>query len=144
MLWFVELAAVSHLITMDSYESLDAWKLAHDLCIKTMRACHDHYHPRSLALFNQLRRAAISIETNIVEGYALGTPAYFAKHVRIAFGSAAEVDVLLRDIAELGYLPDDIVNELRPLVARCLQTLRGLLRRTTHDARRTNFRTTSK
>ena len=53
---------------MDSYESLDAWKRSHDLCIKIMRACDDHYHPRSLALFNQLRRAAIPVETNIVEG----------------------------------------------------------------------------
>ena len=60
---------------MDSYRSLDAWQLAHDLCIKTLKACDGNYHPKSRALFDQLRRAVISVETNIVEGYALGSPA---------------------------------------------------------------------
>jgi len=114
---------------MNSYRSLVAWQLAHELCVRTLRACDDAYHPRSRALFDQLRRAVISVEANIVEGYALDTPAYRSKHLRIAFGSAAEAEILLIDAAELTYLPADFVNEIQPVVDRTQKTLRGFLPR---------------
>lgn len=114
---------------MDGYRSLDVWKLAHELCIRTLRGVDAAYRPRSRALLDQVRRAVLSVETNIVEGYALGARMYFLKHLRIAFGSAAEADCLIRDAAEMEYLPPDLVAQLQLLVDRLLQVLRGLLRR---------------
>jgi four helix bundle protein len=113
---------------MDSYRSLAAWQLAHAVCLQTLRGIDAAYHPRSRALFEQLRRAVISIEANIVEGYALGTRPYMLKHFRIAFGSAAESECLLRDAVELAYLPAATLDDVQPLLDRCMQTLRGLLR----------------
>lgn len=112
---------------MDSYRTLDAWKLAHDLCIRTLRAAEIPYHARSGALLEQLRRAAVSIEANIVEGYALESRGYCLKHYRIAFGSAAEAECLIRNAAELGYLPKSLTDLLAELAARCIQVLRALL-----------------
>jgi len=114
---------------MDSYRSLVAWQLAHEVCIRTLRGIDDAYHPRSRALLEQLRRAVISIEANLVEGYALRTPGYFSKHVRIAFGSAAEAEILLRNAGELNYLPDALLGDVLPRLDRCMKTLRGLLDR---------------
>ena len=113
---------------MDSYRTLDAWKLAHEICIRTLRAT-ENAPSRSWAIIDQLRRAVVSIEANVVEGYALETSGYIVKHVRIAFGSAAEAECLIRDAEELGYLPLGLAAELLPLVQRCLEILRGLLRR---------------
>ncbi|PYP94724.1 MAG: hypothetical protein DMD38_14900 [Gemmatimonadetes bacterium] len=45
-----------------------------------MRSTDAAYHPRSTVLFDQLRRAALSIELNIVERYALATRAQFIRH----------------------------------------------------------------
>lgn len=87
------------------------------------------YHPRSRALFDQLRRAVIPVEANIVEGYALGTPTLFRRHLRIAMGSAAEAECLTRAAGELRYLPDDVVRELERLLGRTMAALHGLLHR---------------
>ena len=82
---------------MDSYHSLVAWQQAHAFAIRTLRGIDDSWTPRAGAMLEQLRKAVISIEANIVEGYALNTNGYMLKHYRIAFGSAAEAEVLLGD-----------------------------------------------
>jgi four helix bundle protein len=114
---------------MDSYRSLLAWQVAHQLVIKSLRGIDDAWHPRCGALLEQLRRAVISIEANIVEGYALGTRPYLLKHARIAFGSAAEAEVLFQDAAELEYLPVTLLEDVQPLVLRSQKLLRGLLQK---------------
>jgi four helix bundle protein len=86
------------------------------------------YHPRSLPLFAQIRRAAISVEANIVEGYALDSTMQFRKHLRIAMGSAAEAECLVRAAAELAYLPADAATEIENLLGGTMRVLRGLLR----------------
>lgn len=113
---------------MDSYRKLDAWQRAHMLCIGTLRAADAASSPRTYALFDQLRRATISVEANIVEGYALQTPGLFRRHVRIALGSAAEVECLLNVAGELEYLPRPTLADLQADAGRTIALLFGLLR----------------
>jgi four helix bundle protein len=116
------------LFPMESYRSLDAWKCAHAAVILVHRSTEELNRPKSWAIFDQLRRAIISVETNIVEGYALATQPQCRRHLWIAFGSAAETECLIRDVAELGYIAASVVVELQNLVTRVLKTLRGLIR----------------
>ena len=88
---------------MYGYQSLDAWKHAHAVVVMTMRATDRSARPETTDLFWQIRRAIVSVEANIVEGYALGTVGLYVKHLRIAMGSAAELECLLRLAKELGY-----------------------------------------
>jgi four helix bundle protein len=93
-----------------------------------MRTADAAYRPQSAPLLAQLRRAAISVEANIVEGYALGTAALFRRHLRIALGSAAEVECLLGIGREMQYLPDDAVRRLTTLADETIRRLYGLVR----------------
>ena len=114
---------------MHKYRSLFAWRQAHKVAVLALTQCDNAYHARSRALFDQLRRAAISVEANIVEGYALGTTLQFKRHLRIAMGSAAEAECLTRLAAELEYLPSDVTLELETLLERTMAALHGLLRK---------------
>ena len=98
---------------MQKYKSLAAWRHSHRLCILVLKGTSQFYHPRASAVFNQLRRAAVSIETNIVEGYALGTTPQFRKHLRIALGSAAETECLLEIAAEIDLFPNPRPSKIR-------------------------------
>lgn len=114
---------------MHRYRSLAGWQRAHELVLLVLRTTDRHYHPRSRALFDQLRRASLSVEANIVEGYALGTTALFRRHLRIAIGSAAETECYLRISGELEYLPGGPLEEMTSLVDGVLRALFGLVRR---------------
>src|SRR4029077_17973254 len=91
---------------MRKYRSLVVWQRAHRLSIAVLRATDRAYHPRSRAVFDQLRRAALSVEANIVEGSALSTP----------LGSAAEVECFLEVVREVEYMPVGPLDELLRLI----------------------------
>jgi four helix bundle protein len=110
------------------YRSLVAWQRAHEAMLLALTKSDAAFHPRAKPLFDQLRRAVISVEANIVEGYALGTPLQFRRHLRIAMGSAAEAEALTRAAGELGYLPAEVAATLEALLERTMAATQGLLR----------------
>jgi four helix bundle protein len=118
---------------MYSYQRLEAWKQAHAAALLALESTDDSYHPRSKALFDQLKRAAISVEANIVEGYALGTAPLCRRHLRIAIGSAAEAECLARLAGERGYLDGTVVKRLEKRFGDAMRTLRGLMRHPPED-----------
>ena len=114
---------------MHKYRSLFAWQQAHKVAVLALTKCDKAFHPRSKALFDQLRRSAISVEANIVEGYALGTTMQFRRHLRIAMGSAAEAECLTRLAAELNCLPHEVTREMEALLERTMAAVHGLLKK---------------
>ena len=113
---------------MDGYKALGAWQAAKDLCLNTLAATENISSRRTWAVTDQLRRAVISVDVNIVEGYALGTAPLFRRHLRIALGSAAEAERLLQIASERGYLPPDMAESLNRLADLTIRRLYGLLR----------------
>lgn len=113
---------------MEGYKSLIAWQRASALCLATLELVDAAWKAQAAGLFEQLRRAAVSADVNLVEGYALNTVPLFRKHARIALGSAAEVERLLEIGAIRGYLAREEVEKLRPLVDGTIAALVGLVR----------------
>ena len=113
---------------MNKYRSLKAWQRAREITLLVMRSTDAAYHPRCASLFDQLRRAALSIELNIVEGYALSTRPQFLRHLRISIGSAAEAQCATEIIKELGYLKAETIEQLDGLLDEVIACLFGLLK----------------
>ena len=113
---------------MNGYKSLVAWQRASKFSEATLEAVDDAWTPRAAAVFDQLRRAAVSADVNIVEGYALNTAPLFRRHVRISIGSAAEAERLLEITAKRRYLEPEITQALATLVDGVLAALIGLMR----------------
>src|SRR2546427_10524129 len=106
--------AAFHVQPMYKYQSLEAWKRAHAAAVLVMRVTDEPHHPRTRSVFDQLRRAATSGEANIVEGYALTTPALYRRHLRIGMGSAAEAERPARLAGGAGHSLGDPVKRVGP------------------------------
>jgi four helix bundle protein len=82
-------------------------------------------------LTSQLRRAAVSIRSNVAEGYGRRTTKSYAHHVSIALGSHAEIETCLEIATRLGYLDaaahDALASKLQTL-GRLLYALHRSLR----------------
>ncbi len=117
-----------HVECMESYKSLAAWDRAHRLTIEILRATDTTRRQMTWAVFDQLRRAAVSVEANIVEGYALNTSGLLCRHLRIAIGSLAEVECLARTAGEMKYLDDEASNRISAIVDETFPLLVGLYR----------------
>lgn len=78
-------------------------------------------------LTSQIRRASVSIASNIAEGKRRKRQAVFLNHLDIALGSQAEVDVQLEIAARVGFLPASDYARLQALVVEIGKMLNGLI-----------------
>lgn len=85
------------------YKKLKAWQKADELVFKVYSITTQFPKSEIFSLVNQLRRAALSVPTNIVEGYARNSRAEMRRFVVIALGSLAEVKYLLDVSIRLNY-----------------------------------------
>ena len=80
---------------MKDFRDIKAWRKAHDLALRIYRKSEKFPVEERYGLTSQIRRAAVSISTNIAEGCGRGSDADFARFVQIDLGSASEVEYLL-------------------------------------------------
>ncbi|MCY3505902.1 MAG: four helix bundle protein [Chloroflexi bacterium] len=109
---------------MRPFQELEVWRISHELTLAVYRASQGFPADERYGLQSQLRRAASSVPANIAEGSAL-TDDHFRHHLRIALGSATELEYHLILARELGYLATDVQTEL---IARLTSVKRMLQR----------------
>ncbi|MBW2742115.1 MAG: four helix bundle protein, partial [Deltaproteobacteria bacterium] len=97
----------------DRWRRLDVWKLADELAYKTYLITRKFPKEELYGLTSQLRRSALSVPTNIVEGYSRKGDKELAHFVNISLGSMAETKYLLYFALRLGYLSDEKYDEIK-------------------------------
>lgn len=105
------------------YKELKVWQKADELAIEVYKATKRFPRDEIYGITSQLRRAALSVPTNIVEGYARKGDKELARFVNIAIGSMAETEYLLDFSKRIGYLNDEDyrrTSALREEVGRLL------------------------
>lgn len=110
------------------HKKLDAWKLAMELVKAVYQATADFPAVEKFSLTDQIRRAAVSVPSNIAEGAGRQTKKEFANFLHIAQGSLSELDTQLELARDLGYLSVDNWNPLDALLIRVDKMLSGLIR----------------
>jgi four helix bundle protein len=88
---------------MKPHHKLTVWQKAIDLVVEVYRATEHFPKEEIYGLINQMRRAAVSIASNIAEGAARGSKAEFRKFLSIAQGSAAEPETQVIIAGRLGF-----------------------------------------
>ena len=87
-----------------NYQELIAWQRAMDLVETVYKASQGFPREEIYALTSQIRRAAVSIPSNIAEGQGRRTTTDFVRHLSIAYGSLREVETQLIIAERLNYL----------------------------------------
>ena len=107
---------------MADYRRLDVWNAGRRVAVLAYRTTTSLPAEEKFGLTSQIRRAAVSIPANVAEGAGRGSDRDFARFVRIAIGSANELDTLLTLSVDLGLLEEspleEISIELRDLAVR--------------------------
>ena len=96
-----------------SFEDLLVWQKGLEMVKQVYLISKVGELNRDFALRDQLRRAALSIPTNIAEGFERASRKEYLNFLNIAKGSAGEVRSLIRVCLELGYLDQEKYKQLR-------------------------------
>jgi four helix bundle protein len=92
---------------MRNYRDLQVWTRAHNLTLELYRVSRGFTREELYGITSQLRRAAVSIGANLAEGCGRRSSAELARFVRIAMGSASELDYHLLLSRDLGLMNVD-------------------------------------
>ena len=117
--------------TIKNYRELDVWKQSMDFVLDVYQALKTFPAEERYGICDQIRRAAVSIPSNIAEGFGRDTPKEFSHFLSIARGSLYEVSTQLELANRLGYLHAN--SELYPQVeaiGKMLNSLRSRLKST--------------
>ena len=113
---------------MRDHTKLRAFELADSLAIAVYRASSAFPREEIYGLTSQLRRGAVSIASNIVEGSARSSEAEYLHFLNMAYGSAREVEYQIGLAHRLGFLPASAHGELAARATEAAKVLGGLLR----------------
>lgn len=114
-----------------SYQDLEVWKKSVELVDAVYRLTKLFPEEERFGLISQMRRASVSIPSNIAEGYARRHRAEYARFVSMSFGSGAELETQVIIAKRLSFTPLDsykAVDRLLPEVQKMLNSLGQALR----------------
>ncbi len=98
---------------IESFEELRVWQRGIELVKQVYVLTNEGDFKKDFGLRDQIRRAAVSIPTNIAEGFERASRKEYLLFLNIAKGSAGEVRSLLRVALEVDYLNESSYNQLR-------------------------------
>jgi four helix bundle protein len=114
------------------HEQLDAWKVSMELVEEVYRVTTGFPNHEIYGLSAQMRRAAISIPSNIAEGAARQGHREFARFLSIARGSLSELDTQRQIALRLGYTKETQAA-MEALIVRVSKLVTGLHKKMTED-----------
>ncbi|MFW2338466.1 MAG: four helix bundle protein [Acidimicrobiia bacterium] len=113
---------------MQDYRKLEVWRLAHTLVLGVYKASNEFPASETFALTRQLRRSAVSIGSNIVEGAGRPSQKEFRHFLGIARASCVETDYQLLIARDLGYMSVGTYGDLSGNADRIRRMLTSLRR----------------
>ena len=110
------------------HKKLIAWQKPMDLVVSIYDVTGSFPKQETYGLVSQLRRAAVSVPSNIAEGSADRTPDQFRNFLSTAIGSLNEINTQLELALRVGYLSEERHDLVQSAVDECLAVTYGLRR----------------
>jgi len=113
--------------TFKKFEDIECWRKARNLTNRIYAISAQGAFARDFGLRDQIRKASVSIMSNIAEGFDRSGTAEFVQFLATAKGSASEVRAQLYVALDQGYIDDVIFNELINEAAETGRMIGGLM-----------------
>jgi len=111
---------------MNSYKDLIVWQKSIDLVVEIYRLTDLFPKSEIYGLTNQMRRSAVSIPSNIAEGYNRKHQQEYIQFIRIAFGSGAELETQIIIVKRLELVLSNRLKKVESLLVEVMKMLNKL------------------
>lgn len=102
--------------TFARFEEIEVWKLSMDLCTEIYKITNFELFSKDFGLKDQIRRSAVSVPSNIAEGYERDSKKQFLYFLNVSKASCGELRTQLTIARNLGYIQE---NEFTKLYEKC-------------------------
>ena len=114
--------------SIESYRDLESWKIGVELAVEAFSFASQLPSSERFELGTQLRKAAVSIPSNVAEGQASGPGRRYHHHVQISLGSLAELETLVEIIRRRQILSSETFARIDQLAEHAGRLIHGLER----------------
>jgi four helix bundle protein len=114
--------------TIKSYRDLEVWRTAMELAQRCYEITAEFPKREVYGLASQLRRAAVSVASNIAEGHSRRTRQAYLNHLSIALGSQSEVETQIDLSCRLGFISKQCSEEILLLAGQVGRMLHALVK----------------
>jgi len=114
--------------TFKKFEEIEAWQKARKLTVGIYACSGSGIFAKDFGLRDQIRRASVSIMSNIAEGHDRGGTGEFIQFLSMAKGSAAEVRCQLYVAFDQAYVSADVLTELSEMAEEIASMIGGLIK----------------
>ena len=114
------------------YKTLDVYTVAKALVVRVYELLQKFPKEEQYALCDQLRRAVISVPSNVAEGFGRVSEKEQLRFIEIAYGSLLEVETQLDIACDLHYITSESIEDIMELIDREARLLSGLRSRRLH------------
>jgi four helix bundle protein len=114
--------------SIKNFEELEVWKLSMELCTEVYRLTNTELFSKDFGLKDQIRRSAVSVPSNISEGYERDAKKQFLYFLAISKGSCGELRTQLRIAFNLSYINENDFNILNEVAIQTSKQLSGFIK----------------
>jgi four helix bundle protein len=113
---------------LKNYKELKVWQKAYQLCLELYRITKSFPKEETYGITSQIRRAAVSVPSNIAEGYGRKTTGEYIQALYIAYGSNCELETQILLSGDLGYIGSGNLKKLQDEIQEVERMLKALIK----------------
>ena len=113
---------------LKSYKDLKVWQKSYQLCLDIYKLTKEFPKEELYGLTSQIRRAAVSVPSNIAEGYGRKTTPEYLRSLYIAYGSNCELETQILLSGDLGYCKPEQLKDVQDNLGEVERMLKALIK----------------
>ena len=113
---------------LKNYKELKVWQKSYQLCLEIYRITAKFPREERFGLTSQIRRAVVSVPSNIAEGYGRRTTSDYIRSLYIAYGSNCELETQMMLSGDLDYMDRAVLKDVEDKIHEVERMLKALIK----------------